>query len=102
MFQLAHASSLSIHLLETIILGEFLHKLALEFFFHTSFFFSTLLLESELVLTGGLEFLTNLDSLLSLGSLLDLSCLFALLHIKVVSELLLEHLLSHSLLLFGC
>ena len=61
----------------------------------------TLSLKSKLILTGSLEFLTNADTLLSLSSLLSLSCFFALLNVKLVSELLLEFFLSSSLLLLG-
>ena len=100
-FQLTHAASLSIHLLQTVILCEFLHQLALELFFHSFLFLGALHLESELVLSGSLEFLSDLDPLLSFSTLLELGSFLSLLHVKVVSELLLEHLLSHSLLLLG-
>ena len=101
MFQLTHATSLSVHLLESIVFREFLHQLALEFFFHTLFLFSPLSLESELVFTSGLKFLTDTHALFSLGTFLCLSGFLSLLHIEVVSKLLLEHFLSSSLLFFG-
>lgn len=101
-FQLTHAASLGIHLLQTIVLCKLLHQLALEFFFHALFFFSTLLLKSELVLTGSLKLLSDAHSLLRLSSLFGLSSFFALLHVKIVSELLLELLLGVALLLLGC
>ena len=101
-FELAHAASLGIHLLKSVILCELFHQLALEFFLHAFLFLGALSLKSELVLASSLELLTDADSLLSFGTLLGLSSLFRLLNIEVVSELLLEHLLSGSLLLFSC
>ena len=101
MFQLTHAAPLSIHLLQSIILCELLHQLALELLFHAFLFLSTLSLESELVLAGGLELFTDAHAFLSLGSLLGLSGLFALLYIQVVSELLLEGLFGSPLLLLA-
>ena len=100
-FQLAHAASLSIHLLKSVILCEFLHQLALELFLHAFLLFSPLGLESELVLAGGLELFTDAHAFLSLGSLLGLSGLFTLLYIQVVSELLLEGLFGSPLLLLA-
>ena len=41
-FQFAHSTFLGIHLLQTLILRELFHKLALELFFHSLFFFCTL------------------------------------------------------------
>jgi hypothetical protein len=101
MFQFAHAASLSIHLLQTVVLGKLLHKLALEFFFHAFLFLSAFSLESELVLAGGLQLFTNAHSLLRLSSLLGLSGLFALLNVKLISELLLKGLLGSTLLLLS-
>lgn len=101
MFEFTHAASLRIHLLESVILGELLHQLALELFLHASLLFSTLSLKSKLVLTGSLELLTNADSLLSFSHLLHLGGFLGFLNIEVVSKLLLEHLLSSSLLLLG-
>lgn len=100
-FQFAHAASLGIHLLQTVILGKLLHKLALELLFHAFLFLSSFSLESELVLAGSLQFFTNTHSLLCLGSLLGLSGLFALLNVKLISELLLKGLLGSTLLLFS-
>lgn len=100
-FQLTHATSLGVHLLESVILCELLHKLALEFFLHAQLFSSPLGLKSELVLTGRLELFTDTHALLSLCPLLSLSGLFAFLDIEVVSKLLLEHFLSSSLLFLG-
>ena len=98
-FQLTHAASLRIHLLESIVLCEFLHQLALELFLHAFLFLGTFSLESKLVLTSGLKFLTNTDALLSLCSLLSLGSLLRLLHVQVISQLLLEHFLSGTLFL---
>ena len=100
-FQLTHAASLSVHLLKSVILCELLHQLALEFLLHAFLFLGALSLESELVLACSLEFLADAHSLISLCTFLRLCGLFSLLHIEVVSELLLEHLLGSSLLLFG-
>ena len=99
-FQLAHAASLSIHLLESVVLREFLHQLALELFLHALLFFGTLGLESKLVLTSSLKFFTNTDALLSFSPLLSLGSLFGLLHVQVIPQLLLEHFLGGTLLLF--
>ena len=99
-FQLAHASPLSVHLLQSIVLCELLQEFALEFFFHASLLLSTLLLKSKLVFASGLKLLSNTHALLGLSSLLCLGSLFAFLHVKVVSELLLEHLLGGTNLLF--
>ena len=51
-FQLTHAASLSIHLLKSVILCEFLHQLALELFLHAFLFFGTFSLESKLIFTS--------------------------------------------------
>ena len=101
-FQLAHATSLCIHLLKSVILCEFLHELALELFLHAFLFLSTFSLESELVFTSGLKFLTNADALLRLCSFLSLCSFLRLLHVQVIPQLLLEHFLSSTLLLFSC
>ena len=101
MFLLAHATLLSIHLLQSVVLCELLHQLALEFFFHALLFFGTLSLKSELVLAGSLKLLSNTNTFLSLGSLLGLSSLFSFLNIKLVSKLLLELLLGSSTLFLG-
>jgi hypothetical protein len=98
-FQLAHPSSLSIHLLQTLVLRELFHQLALEFFLHAFLFFLPLLLKSELVLACSLQFLSDAHSLLSFGPFLGLCGLLALLDVEVVSELLLEGLLGGALLL---
>ena len=100
-FLLAHTSSLSVHLLETLILGELLHELALELLLHAFLFLSTFSLKSELVLAGSLELFSDANPLLSLSPLLRLSCLLALLDVEVVAELLLELLLGRTLLLLG-
>mmetsp|Transcript_26545 Transcript_26545/g.35506 ORF Transcript_26545/g.35506 Transcript_26545/m.35506 type:complete len:209 (+) Transcript_26545:220-846(+) len=100
-FQLAHSTLLSIHLLQTFVLCELFHKLALEFFLHAFLFLSTLRLESELVLAGGLKLLSDAHALLSLGTLLRLGSLLALLNVKVISELLLEGFLGCTLFLLG-
>ena len=100
-FQLAHAASLSIHLLKSVILCEFLHQLALEFFLHAFLFLGTFSLESKLILTSSLKLLTNTDALLSLCSLLSLGSLFGLLHVQFIPQLLLEHLLGSTLLLLS-
>ena len=99
--KLPHSALLCIHLLQTFILGELFHELALEFLFHAFLFFGALSLQSKLVLTSSLKLLTNADALLSLGTLLSLRGLLAFLHVKVVAELLLEGFLSCTLLLFG-
>ena len=80
-FQLAHASPLSIHLLELLVLSELLHQLALEFFLHAFLFFGALLLESELVFSCSLQFLANVHALLGLSTLLSLGGLFSLLEV---------------------
>lgn len=99
--QLAHASSLSVHLLQSLVLCELFHQLALELFLHTFLLLCALGLESELVLTGSLEFLSNADTFLGFSPLLGHGSLFALLDVEFVSELLLEGLLGSSLLLFS-
>ena len=100
-FQLTHAASLSIHLLKSVIFCEFLHQLALELFLHAFLFLSTFSLKSELVFTSCLKLLTNTDALLSLCSFLSLSSFLSLLHVKVISQLLLECFLGSTLLLFS-
>ena len=102
MLLFAHAASLSVHLLQSIVLCELLHQLALEILFHAFLFLGSFGLESELVLTSSLKLFTDANSLLSLSTLLCLGSLFRLLHIQVVSELLLEHLFSIALLFLRC
>ena len=100
-FQFTHATPLRVHLLQSVILRELLHQLALELFLHAFLLFGSLSLESELVLTGGLEFLTDAHTLLRLSSLLGLGGLLSLLHVQFVSQLLLEGLFGGSLLFLG-
>ena len=57
MLQLPHASLLGIHLLKTLILGEFLSHFDLEVLFHSPLFGQTLSLKFELIILGGLELL---------------------------------------------
>merc|ERR1712151_1403555 len=71
-FLLAHPSSLGVHLLETLILGELLHQLSLEFVLHSLFFGFSFLLKFHLELLGSLEFGSDADTLFSLSSLLCL------------------------------
>ena len=51
-FQLAHAASLRIHLLESVVLCELFHQLALELFLHAFLFLGTFSLESKLIFTS--------------------------------------------------
>ena len=100
-FQFTHATPLRIHLLQSVILCELLHQLALELFLHAFLLFGSLSLKSELVLAGCLELLTDTHTLLSLSSLLRLGGFLSLLHVQFVSQLLLEGLLRSSLLLLS-
>lgn len=100
-FLFAHATSLCVHLLETLILGELLHQLALEFVLHTLFLISPLGLQTDLVVFGGLELFTHSHTLLGFGLFAGLSRLFALLPVQLVAEVLLEFGLSAALVLLS-
>jgi len=100
-FKLAHASLLGVHLLKTFILSKLSHQFVLEFVFKSLFFSSAFSLETSLELLGSLQFFTN--SVLSgdISALLGKGSFFLLLNVQFVSEVLLELLLSSTLLLFS-
>jgi len=96
-FQLAHASFLGVHLLETFILGKLLHQFVLEFVFKSLLFGSTLSLKTGLELLGGLQFFANGVLSGDIGTLLSKGSLFFLLNIQFVSEVLLEFFFKTTL-----
>merc|ERR1712195_75614 len=87
---LAHASFLSVHLLETLILGELLHELVLEFILKSLLFGSALGLKTGLEFLGSLELFTNSVLSGNISTLLSEGSLFLLLNVQFVSEVLLQ------------
>jgi len=100
-FLFPHATSLRVHLLETFILGELLHQLALEFVLHALFFLSPLSLQSDLVVLRGLQLFTHSHTLVGFSFFAGLSSLFALLPVQLVAEVLLEFGFSAALVLLS-
>ena len=102
MLQLSHASLLGIHLLKTLILGEFLSHFNFEVLFHSSFFSQTLSLKFELIILSGLELLKLTQAFCLLISLSLTGTLLNFFDLKLVSEVLLIFLLSPTLSLLKC
>lgn len=100
-FLFPHATSLCVHLLETLIFGELLHQLALEFILHALFFLSPLSLQTDLVVLCGLQFFTHSDTLFSLCFFTGLSRFLAFLPVQLIAEVLLEFSFSAALVLLS-
>ena len=100
-FKLTHTSLLGVHLLETLILSKLSHQLVLEFVFKSLLFSSAFSLETSLELLGSLQLFTNSVLSSNISALLGKSSLLLLLNVQFVSKVLLELLLSTTLLLFS-
>jgi len=100
--QLAHAPFLGVHLLEAFILGELSHQFLLKFVLQAFLFCRPLGLQPELEFFSRLELLTDLTLAFGLSGLLCKCGLLFLLHIKFVTELLLEISFGAPGLFFLC
>jgi len=99
-FKLPHAALLGIHLLKSLVLGEFLHQLGLEVLFDTFLLSLAFSLKSHLEILSLLELHADAITLLYLSSLPSDGSFFTLLIVKFVAEVILEFPLSTALHFF--